>query len=177
MSDSASSPFDSLLAQSKELVSDRTSEALAAMLDKADETLSTMMGETQSTETQELYRKTRDSILANREEFEKVFRTRFNKEFDARSSKVRKVAQSLSDIDLSDMDLELVGEDDLTETLKFNEMATKARRFCDEEMVALDQRMGVLLGDADLQPDDNPLSPNVICDAYKHACRKVDGET
>jgi hypothetical protein len=176
MSDSASSPFDSLLAQSKELVSDRISEALAAMLDKADETLSTMMGETQSTEAQELYRKTRDSILANRGEFEKVFRTRFNKEFEARSSKARKVAQSLSDIDLSDMDLELVGEDDLTETLKFNEMATKARRFCDEELVALDQRMGVLLGDADLQPEDDPLSPQVICDAYKHACKKAAPE-
>ena len=177
MSDSAASPFDSLLAQSKELVGDRVSEALAAMLDKVDDTLSTMMGETQSTETQELYRKTRDNALANRADFEKDFRTRFNKEFQSRANKVKKVTQSLSDIDLSDMELELVGEDDLTETLKFNEMATKARRFCDEEMVALDQRMGVLLGDADLQPEDNPLSPNVICDAYKHACKKVDGET
>jgi hypothetical protein len=177
MSASAASPFDSLLAQSKDLVGDRVSEALAAMLDKADETLSTMMGETQSTETQELYRKTRDAALANRNEFEKVFRTRFGKDFDSRASKVRKVTQSLSDIDLSDMELELVGEDDLTETLKFNEMATKARRICDEEMAALDQRMGVLLGDADLQSEDNPVSPNVICDAYKHACKKIDGET
>src|SRR5688572_4203416 len=126
MSDNAASPFDSLLAQSKELVSDRMSEALAAMLDKVDDTLSTMMGETQSTETQELYRKTRDNALANRADFEKDFRTRFNKEFQSRANKVRKVAQSLSDIDLSDMELELVGEDDLTETLKFNEMATKA---------------------------------------------------
>ena len=145
----SASPFDSLLAQSKELVSDRVSEALAAMLDKADETLSTMMGETQSTETQELYRKTRDAALANRAEFEKVFRTRFSKDFDSRASKVRKVTQSLSDIDLSDMELELVGEDDLTETLKFNEMATKARRICDEEMAALDQRMGCLLYTSD----------------------------
>jgi hypothetical protein len=177
MSDSASSPFDSLLAQSKELVSDRVSDALAAMLDKADETLSTMMGETQSTETQELYRKTRDSATANRNEFEKAFRARFGKEFESRASKVRKVTQSLSDIDLSDMELELVGEDDLTETLKFNEMATKARRICDEEMAALDQRMGVLLGDADLQSEDNPVSPNVICDAYKQACKKIDGES
>ena len=176
MSESSASPFDSLLSQSGELVSDRVCDALAAMLDKSDETLSAMMGETQSTETQELYRRTRDSTLANREAFEKDFRTRFNKDFQSRSNKVRKTTQSLSDIDLSEMELELVGEDDLTETLKFNEMATKVRRICDEELVGLDQRMGVLLGDADLQPEDNPLSPQTICDAYKHACKKVSSD-
>ena len=48
------------------------------------------------------------------------------------------------------------------------------RSYCDEELVALDQRVGVLLGDANLQAGDNPFSPQVICDAYKHACRQLD---
>src|SRR6185436_18417422 len=70
--------------------------------------------------------------------------------------------------------LELIGEDDFEETLKFNNMAAKLRAYCDEELIALDQRVGVLLGDANLQANDNPFSPNVICDAYKDACRQVD---
>ena len=53
-------------------------------------------------------------------------------------------------------------------------LAAKLRAYCDEELVALDQRVGVLLGDASLQANDNPFSPQVICDAYKHACRQVD---
>jgi hypothetical protein len=169
-------PFESILTQSYELASDRLSETVAAMLDKADEALTAMLGETQSTETQELYRRTRDGVIANRAAFEKDFRARYGKEFQTRSKKASKVAQSINDIDLSDMELELVGEDDLTETLKFNEMAAKVRRICDEELVALDQRVGVLLGDADLQPDDSPFNPQVVLDAYRHACKQVDGE-
>jgi hypothetical protein len=176
MSDKPATPFESLLAQSFELVSDRVSDTLAAMLDKADEAFTAMLGETQSTETQELYRKTRDNTIAKRQEFEKQFRSRFAKEFQGRSKRASKVGQSISDIDLSGLELELVGEDDLTETLKFNEMAAKVRRICDEELLALDQRVGVLLGDADLQPDDNPFSPQLILDAYRHACKQVDPE-
>jgi hypothetical protein len=44
--------------------------------------------------------------------------------------------------------LELVGDDDLAEDLKYKKCAAKLRQFCDEELAALDQRVGVLLGDA-----------------------------
>ena len=176
MAESSASPFDALIEQSGELFSDRVSDSVTAMLDKVEETLTTMIGETQNAETQELYRKTRDNTLAHRADFEKHFRTRFGKEFQQRSNRAKKISQSLSDIDLSSLELELVGEDDLQETLKFNEMATKVGRFCDEELGALDQRAGVLLGDADLQPADNPFAPQVICDAYKQACKQVDTE-
>ncbi|MGH6631600.1 MAG: DUF1631 family protein, partial [Burkholderiales bacterium] len=46
--------------------------------------------------------------------------------------------------------------------------------YCDEELVALDQRVGVLLGDASLEAKDNPFSPQAIFDAFKHTCRQVD---
>src|SRR5690349_11609813 len=177
MAESSQSPFDALLDQSCDLFDDRVSNAIAEMLGKSEESLNAMMSETQNKDLQELYRKTRDNLVAKRAEFEKDFRSRVSKEFKTRSNKVKKVTQSLADIDLSSLELELVGEDDLTATLKFNEMAAKARRFCDEELSALDQRMGVLLGDADLQSDDNPLSPQVISEAYKHACKHVETET
>ncbi|HET9403939.1 MAG TPA: DUF1631 family protein, partial [Burkholderiales bacterium] len=167
-------PFDSILAQSRELVCERLSDALTAMLDKVEERLTTLVSETQNRETQELYTETRDKTLAQRDAFEQQFRTRFLKEFQQRSNRVKKIGQSFSEFDLSSLELDLVGEDDLEETLKFNNVAAKLRRFCDDELNALDQRVGVLLGDADLQSEDNPFSPQAICDAYKHACRQVD---
>src|SRR5207247_6298178 len=45
---------------------------------------------------------------------------------------------------------------------------------CDEELAALDQRVGVLLGDANLQAENNPFSPETICDAYQQACHALD---
>lgn len=168
------SPFDKILEQSCDLVCERLDQALAGMLDKVEESLTALINETQNQETQVLYRETRDKVLAQRKSIEDSFRTRYLREFQTRSNRVRKIGQSFSEFDLSALELDLVGEDDLDETLKFNNVAAKLRRFCDEELVALDQRVGVLLGDADLQAEDNPFSPQAICDAYKYTCRQVD---
>ncbi len=101
---------------------------------------------------------------------EKQFKASYLGEFRRRSDRARKMGQTFGEPDDS-LQLELVGEDDFEETLKFNNMAAKLYAFCDEELIALDQRVGVLLGDANLGANDNPFSPQVICDAYKQACR------
>jgi hypothetical protein len=169
-------PFDAILGQSRDLVCERLTEAVAAMLAKVEEKLTALVNETQNKEAQELYVDARDKTLAKRDAIEQQFRTRYLKEFQQRSNKAKKTGQSFSDFDMSTLELGLVEEDDLDETLKFSNMAAKLRRFCDEELNALDQRVGVLLGDADLQSEDNPFSPQAICDAYKHTCRQVDSE-
>jgi hypothetical protein len=85
---------------------------------------------------------------------------------------VKKIGTSLSDFSLDE--LSLVGEDDLNETLKFNDMAAKLRRYCEDELSALDQRVGVLLGDATIESEDNPFGPQVILDAYKNSVQKAE---
>jgi hypothetical protein len=55
-------------------------------------------------------------------------------------------------------------------------MAAKVRRYCEEELAALDQRVGVLLGDATLQGENDPFSPQAICSAFKQACRHVESD-
>ena len=79
-----------------------------------------------------------------------------------------------SQFDLSSLELGLVNDEDLEETLKVNDMAAKLRRYCEEELNALDQRIGVLIGDANLQGDGNPFSPQAMCNAYKQTCRKLE---
>ena len=165
-------PFDAILVQSRDLLRDRLCEAVGGMFDSADESLTALAEKTQDEETQKQYRDARDFVLAQREAIEKQFRTRYMGEFQKRTNQAKKIGQSFSDFSLED--LELVGEDDLNETLKFNEMAAKLRGFCEEELSALDQRVGVLLGDAALESDDDPFGPQVICDAYKQACRQGD---
>ena len=167
-------PFDSLLAQCRDLVSERLSLALSGMLDKVDDALSALISETRDANVQKLYSQTRDKALAQREAIEKQFRARYLREFQQRSNRVKKIGDSFADIDLSSLELELVGEEDLDETIKFNALAARLRQYCDEELIALDQRVGVLIGDASLQTDDNPFTPQAICDAYKDTCRQLD---
>lgn len=166
-------PFDSLLAQSRDLVCERLAQAMSGMLDKAQDTLSAMSSESQDRDVRALYSKTREMVLGQRKAIEEMFRVQYLREFQARSNRMKRIGQSFSDFDSSSLELDLVGEDDLNETIKVNDMATKLRRYCDEELVALDQRVGVLLGDANLESEDNPFSPQAICDAFKLTCRNL----
>src|SRR6266404_3132267 len=166
--------FDSLLVQCRDLVCERLALALDGMLDKMDGTLSALIFETQDRDLRTTYLETRDKALEQRQTIAEQFRGHYLRKFKLRSNRVKKIGQRFSDVDSSSLELDLVGEDDLNETLKLNDMATKLRQYCDEELAALDQRVGVLLGDANLEAEDNPFSPQAICDAFKHTCRKVD---
>jgi hypothetical protein len=166
-----STAFDELLTQCRDLASTQLDAAIAGMLGKADEALTELATKTQDRETQKRYLEVKELARTKRAEFEKAFHQRFLAEFQQRTNKARKLGGSFSDADVSM--LELVADDDLEETLKFNEMAAKLRRICEDELMALDQRVGVLVGDADLQAEANPLSPNAVCDAFKQACRQT----
>jgi hypothetical protein len=168
--------FDGILEQSRDLICERLDQALAGMLDNAKEALSALIDGTRNFEERRLYEDARAVAIAQRETMEKEFEASYLGEFRRRSDRARKIGQAFGEADDSLGQLALVGEDDFEETLKFNDMAAKLRAYCDEELVALDQRVGVLLGDANLEANDNPFSPQVICDAYKHACRHVDAD-
>jgi hypothetical protein len=170
-----SSVFDGLLTQCRDLTSRQLDLALDAMLEKADAALAELISKTQNRETQKLYLEAQEAARKQRADIGKQFHSSFLGEFKQRTSKGRKTGGNFADFDAesSSFELSLVADDDLEETLKFNEMAARLRRICDDEMAALDQRVGVLLGDADLQTEANPLGPQAICDAYKKTCRKL----
>jgi len=170
----ASSSFEKLLGESRDLVTERLAAAMAAMLDKADEELVALISGTQERAAQETYQDARKAIGSQRKKLETEFQKFYLKEFRARATRVKDAAQSFAEVETSE--LKLVGDHDLEETLKFKELAAKLRTFCDEELGALDQRVGVLLGDANLASDGNPFSPQAICDAFQQACHELDAK-
>jgi hypothetical protein len=149
----------------------RLREALNGMLQKIEESLAAMLGNNPGKETLELHQQVKKTIAADGEHLLTEFHKAYLKDFGRKTSRIKDSGQSFSDLETS---LSLVGEDELAETLRFKEVAAKLRRFCDEELAALDQRVGVLLGDAGLQSEDNPFGPESICDAYQHACSALD---
>jgi Protein of unknown function (DUF1631) len=166
--------FERLLGECRELTRERLSQSLSGMLDKAADALWEMHKATQDRDTQKLYQEVKERLLPQRNTLEEGFRRRYLAEFDNRAARARKTKAGSSGYAETSLELGLVGEDDLTETLKVNEMAGRLRAYCEEELAALDQRVGVLLGDANLQTDSNPLSPQAACDAFKQACRDIE---
>src|SRR5262249_20087740 len=115
-------------------------------------------------------------LLLQRKFIGERFCSRYLTEFDNRAGQARTAKPSFSGYKDTALELGLVDEDDLNESLKVDEMAGKLRGYFEEELTALDQRVGVLLGDANLQADNNPFSPRAICDAFKHAGRDIEPE-
>ncbi|MBC8023005.1 MAG: DUF1631 family protein, partial [Burkholderiales bacterium] len=158
--------------QSRDLFRDRLCEAVGHMLEGADGVLSELAEKATDKDLQKHYLDARDVAASHRDVIESQFKQRYVADFQKRTNKAKKIAQNLSDFSLDE--LSLVEEDDLEQTLRFNDLAAKLGRHCEDELGALDQRVRVLLGDASLESDDNPFGPQVICDAYMHACQKVD---
>src|SRR5262245_59897520 len=98
-----STPSDTILGQSRDLVSERLTDSVTAMLEKVEEKLTALSNETQNKEEKDIYVATRDKTLAQRESIEQHFRTRYLKEFQSRSNKAKKIGQSFSDFDMSSL--------------------------------------------------------------------------
>jgi len=171
-------PFDAILKESRDLITERLGDAVTGMLDKADESLSTLVDKTQDKDQQGYLLATRDVVARQRGTIQEEFGVRYLEEFSKRVREVRKALGTATADDEAplEMELELVGEDDLDETLRFNDMAARLRRMCEDELGALDQRAGVLLGDANLQSEANPFGSHAVCMAYKSVCKSVESD-
>lgn len=171
-------PFDAILKQTRDLFSERLGEAMSTMLEKSDEALSGYEEKAQERDAQAHYQMARAVVAKNRADFESEFSRRYLEEFDKRVREVRKALGTTHELEEAPMELELelVGEEDLDETLRFNDMATRMRRMCDEELGALEQRAAVLLGDANLPAEQNPFGTQAICGAYKQVCKGIESD-
>jgi len=63
------------------------------------------------------------------------------------------------------LELSLIGDQDFELTLALDKATSRLRYNCAEEMVALDARLGKLMGRTDLSENDNPLAPRALCSA------------
>jgi exonuclease VII small subunit len=166
--------FERLLKECQVLATERLSKSISTMLDKVEDALWGLADQTQDRELRDLYITTKDKALQQRKRIEEQFRDNYIAEFASRVRPDRKQREDFSRFDASALELGLVNDEDLDETIKVNEMAAKLRRYCEEELNALDQRVGVLIGDANLQGEGNPFSPQAICTAYKQTCRQIE---
>ena len=166
--------FQRLLKECQALALERLLGSVSAMLDKVEDSLWRLADQTQDRELRDRYIAAKDKALEHRKHIEEQYRANYLTEFDVRARRDRKQDGELSQFALASLELDLVNNEDLDETLKINEMSAKLRRYSEEELNALDQRMGVLIGDANLQGEANPFSPQAICNAYKQTCRQIE---
>ncbi|MBM3395047.1 MAG: DUF1631 domain-containing protein [Betaproteobacteria bacterium] len=165
---------DRLLKQCREMAIDRLSKSLTSMLDKMEETLWTVAESATDREQRDLCMQAKDKAKAQRTSIEVQFPKQFENEFEQRANKDLAKPQEGGPKEFDLSSLSLVDDEALSEDLKIKDMATKMRNMANDELRALDQRVGLLLKDPNLKDDSNPLSPDAIFGAFKQACDEME---
>ena len=160
-----------LLLECRELFRDRLLETLGTALEAMDKSLMELADKSADFEARNRYLDARDLAVRHRDTVESHFEEQLLAGFLDRVENIRGRAQGAEP---GMNDLQLVMDDELNETLGFNNLAAQIRRHCDDDMSALDQRVAVLLGRERVEPDANPFGAKVISDALRQACLQVE---
>lgn len=160
-----------LLDECRTLAVERLSEALAQGFDEVVDELYEQAERSFERDTRDFFLKAKDAWPAQRAAVEAAFRDAVAKRFAPIDRAPRETQAQFSLTTSSWTELSLVDDSELDEDVRFTEIAAKIRNSTDEELVALDQRMGVVLDQPELDSADNPLSPAGITGAFREALK------
>lgn len=169
------SPAESgrVLSDCRDLALRRLSKSLHEMLSDVEEELFQMATATYDREMQDLYLDARGKAKDKRDSIEAAFSRHFVEFFNR---KVRgELGLAVQSVTAAAQELRLVEEDDLAESIALQEIASRLREQCEDELYPLGERVAVLLDRNELGDEENPISPQAVCAALKGACDEIEG--
>ena len=151
------------------------SGAFKALMEKAVDDFFQLAEKSVERSMQELYLEAMGLARDKSASIEESFRTHLFDGFQA-AIHLRKEAarKKTADDDLGFDQFSLVDPDDLEESIATQEMVSKLKGGCKEELAGLEKRMGALLHDPEFQRFSNPFDPKVFVDAFMAACRDTE---
>ncbi len=162
----------------QKLAVEHLARAFPAMLDKVDDALFDRVNQSENAADHNVYFDTMREMRLKRQDINAEFKKRFGE----LSEEVIQRARATSDDgdekgnadDGAELKLEMLDETALEESLAVANMVSKIRGVCHDEIFSLDKRMALILGQKEIGEDDNPLGPQIVCQAFHDACGIVD---
>ena len=162
-----------MLNDCRELAMKRLSGSLHEMLVDVEEDLFQMAEASYDREMQNLYLEVRGKAKEKWPKIEAAFSRHY---IDVFNHKMRgEMDTAMKTLAASTQELRLVEEDDLAESIAMQELAARLREQNEDELSLLGERVAMLLGKNELKDEDNPISPQAVCDALKLACNEIEG--
>ncbi|HSR61808.1 MAG TPA: DUF1631 family protein [Gammaproteobacteria bacterium] len=156
-----------LLNECQSLMSDRLSQSLSLMMDKADDVLFDL-AQRGGPKEHPFYFNAMREIRLKRTSIETAFRDRFSESFTEAIHKIEQDPSAYSDE-------ENINEDvDIEELLAVTNTSGKIRHDCQEALLSLDEHMATLLEDVKIDRRQNPVYPERVCTAFQDACREIE---
>lgn len=135
------------------------------LFDTLDDSLFELAEHSTSSERQQQYFDGMRECRRRREEIERDFLARVGRVSAPVPSVARRTDQD---------NLALVGHEELEENLAITSMVSRTKQRLQSPLFALDQRVGHLLGEPELEDDLNPFGPAQLCQAFRHAAANLE---
>jgi len=152
--------------------------AFPTMLDKVDDTLFDRVNQSENAADHSVYFDTMRDMRLKRADINAEFKKRFAELSEDVVKQARAMSNEGSANDDPDqggeLKLEMLDETALEESLAVTNMVSKVRSVCHDELFALDKRMALILGQTEIGENENPLGPQIICQAFRDACGVVE---
>ena len=161
-----------IIERCREIATGSLSGSLKGMLERLVDEFFLLADKAVQLETQHLYFEAMSLVRDQRDRIDQGFRKHFILGFNTAVRGETGVNKN-SNFD-ADGEFNLVDADALEESIAIQEMTAKMKGASHDELFALEKRMGLLLRDKDLTQHKNPLSAEVLANAFVAACGETD---
>src|SRR5690606_37888869 len=151
------------------------SKSLRNLFDNADDALFALADKATSNHEQNLFFESMREVRIRRRELEGAFANAIDKAFLALVQRDVKPEVDPYAADAAPRKLSLVEHEELEELVAIDTLINKANGVCGENLQHLSMRLDSLVPNKVYQKT-NPLGPDVICNAFVTACRKLEAE-
>ncbi len=165
-----------ILDECQKLAVEHLARAFPTMLDKVDDALFDRVNQSENAADHSVYFDTMREMRLKRADIDAEFKKRFEELSEEVIQRIRGASKdNKGDTgDSQELELEMLDETALEESLAVTNMISKTRSVCHQELFPLDKRVALILGQKEIGDDDNPLGPQIICRAFRDACGVVE---
>jgi hypothetical protein len=161
-----------IVGRCRNLTTAHMERCLKTMLDTTDDALFKLAEQADDNHSQAEYFSAMREVRRKRSTIESEYPTQLSRTFDCflRGGKGVPARDAAS----AELELSLVGEDELEENLALEGMVAKANRVNEAELYALTRRLAVALDRPRLAEDSHPLTPIALCEAFRSSMKVLD---
>lgn len=158
-----------LLRQARALMADRLGQAMRAIMAKVDDAMFDLSQKDPT--VQNAYFEAMRDLRIKRQEIEQAFQDKLRSGF---GNSLKAFGLDELSEEETGLELSLVEADELEEEIAVRDMVVKMELLAGKELSALNQRFAWLLQTVELDNDSNPVSPAVVCEAFRSALNRVN---
>lgn len=168
--------FNKLFDKCQELTLNHIKKILRRMFDHADDALFALAEKTDATNDSTAYFDSMRIIRLKRSEIENQHFDFIKKAFaDIKNNTATNHSEERSLDSLNIDDLSLIEEADLEENIAIKNIVSKVSHHCAQDLSHIEKRLSHILGN-EVNAQNNPLGPNVICSSFMQAATALDIE-